>query len=64
MIFFDLKIGPIISNNFPPKLDDTLGPKILNIEKKITTKHQKSLILRRENANPEKNAISLCVFDT
>ena len=35
MIFFDLKIGPIISNNFPPKLDDTLGPKTLNIEKKM-----------------------------
>ena len=38
MVSLDLKIGPIISNNFPPKLEDTLGPKILNIEKKTITK--------------------------
>ena len=38
IIFSDLNRCPIFSNNFPPSLDDILGPNILNIKKNITGK--------------------------
>ena len=33
--FFDLKRGPIISNNFPQILDEVLNPNSLKKQKKI-----------------------------